>query len=197
MYFSNLQFKMLIINSQQYLAGRSCIYNRFLYMFKCLVLLFLIFSCNSNEKQENNISQQNSDTLKFIEYKDFELAYKSGKNMKQLSNNFDFLSILLLDSTHAKTLFKFDPKLKVNLTHASASAKLSESTVAFRTYLETLRDVLQSEKSRDLIPSCLYGEEAVENEYKINNPIYINGNVAVVEFFNVSSSFICYINLFD
>ncbi|NIJ52221.1 hypothetical protein FHS68_001377 [Dyadobacter arcticus] len=106
---------------------------------RCYFCFFPVIRLKSRKKT----SQQKKDTLEFIEYRDFEVAFKSGKDVKQLRNSFDFESILVLDSTRAKVLFEFDPQLRENLNYASAAAKLRESTVGFVTDFESLRDVLQ------------------------------------------------------
>ncbi|WP_439583440.1 hypothetical protein [Dyadobacter bucti] len=152
-----------------------------------ILIIFIAFGCVFSERRNDVVLNGKNEMLKFIKYHDFELAMESDSGIEQVLKDFNLLSILLLDSTKSEVLFKYDSELKTNFHYALAASELTESTVGFRTECETLEGVLKSKRSLNMIFDCIYGEYArASSEYRIINPVYINGNVAVVEIANMN-----------
>jgi hypothetical protein len=142
--------------------------------------------------------KQETDTLQFLEYDDFESVFKSSQDMQQLVKDYDFRSILLLDSTLAEVLYEFDPALREDFYSATLASRPNESVVRFRTDFEKLRDLLLSKTARTMFLSCIYGEHfAMSGGLEIRSPIYIKGNTAVFEIITKTSSYIYYFTLHD
>jgi hypothetical protein len=165
---------------------------------KYLLFSLLIFSCDQIKEQEENNLKQETDTLQFLEYNDFESVFKSSQDMQQLVKDYDFRSILLLDSTMAKALYEFDPELKEDFHSATLASSPNESIVRFRTDFEKLRDLVLSKTARTMFLSCIYGEQyARSGGLEIRSPVYIKGNTAVVEIITKTTSDLYYFTLLD
>jgi hypothetical protein len=158
----------------------------------------LLISCYPNREQNVSISKVKEDTLKFVQYSDFEHAFKFDSNSRKLRADFDLISILLLDSTRKETIFKLDSELCMNFRDYSDAARFNKATVGFVTESLTLKEVLLSKASRDRIINCVYGEESDGRQrFKIANPVYIKGNTAVILISGPTTQDDYYITLFD
>lgn len=149
-----------------------------------LIVIFIISSCKMVSSQD-----------KFISTKDFDSAYEENQDLKYLERSFDLLNILLLDSSRKQLFINYDSELRQLFEQYSKSMTLNKSTVGFHTHFTTVNEVLNE---RDKILNCLFQSSSVdENMHKIDYPIYINGNNAIMEISSPISSDLYFLRLHE
>jgi hypothetical protein len=150
------------------------------------VLFFVLtFFCSKTMSQE-----------KFVNYQEFELAYKETQNLNILSQKFDLLTLLLLDSSHKQKIFKFNSELEELYRHYSNGLSINESTVGFVTQTCDIENLLSSEVLINKFLSCICDIVTLQElTPKISYPIYVKNNTAVVEIIVNENSDIYFLRL--
>jgi len=138
---------------------------------KILIVLSMFMSC---------INEAN---IKFVYYDDLEFDLsKSNINLEEISKKYDFLKILLLDSSKKQLLFEFDAELKIDYADFSKGLELSNSTVSYKTGVNDIREIFKSKISIDSFINNLYDDLIIASgNLHISYPIYVKDNLAVIE----------------
>ncbi len=136
---------------------------------------------------------------KIIRYQDFELAYSNNSDLKIISNRFNLLFILLLDTTYKVQFFEYDAELKDLYKEYSCGLKLNESTVGFVAHIKKIDEIFSSSLLTNKAFNCISDAETQKiAKQRISYPIYIKDNMAIVEILSGSSfSDIYYFRLND
>lgn len=143
-------------------------------LFHCCILYFLVIMAQG----------QPVSPVKFIEYREFESAYQSGVDLSQLSRDFDFLRLLLLDSSRSQELFEFDPYLKELFEMYLPEKQPNDKTIGFVTNAGSVKEVFENERTLRKIVDCAYDETTVDIlKWNFHYPIYLNENTAVFEIY--------------
>ncbi|MFA8451961.1 MAG: hypothetical protein ACEPOW_14795 [Bacteroidales bacterium] len=133
---------------------------------------------------------------KLVRYEDFELAYSKTANLEELSQRFDLLFILLLDSKYKRHFFEFDSELEELYKEYSFGIGNTEYTVGFVTQYESLEEVFSSDILRRKFYSCIYDTATLKDILPvISVPIYFKNNTAIVEVCINEGSDIYYVSL--
>jgi hypothetical protein len=132
---------------------------------------------------------------KFVRYDDFELAYRNNHDLDILSEDFDLLFVLLLDSSHKQQFFKYDLEIEELFRGYSYGLRLNESTVGFVTQITDIKKVFDSKFSMNKVFNCISDATLQETKLEINYPIYIKQNTAIVKVLTNNVSDIYYFKL--
>ncbi|NEN25326.1 hypothetical protein G3O08_17655 [Cryomorpha ignava] len=129
---------------------------------------------------------------RFVSVADFNY-YLPGSDLGSLEREFDLLKILLLDSSKQALFFEYDPELKELFFEYSKSLQLSKKTFGFVTDLTNIKLIF--EEPGRIFNSVFSESVAFEYNYKIDQPIYINENKAIVEILSPTTSDIYYLRI--
>lgn len=164
-----------------------------------LVLAALtIFSCDQLKRKHSTKKAASSvNSLHFVEYNSFEASYKRNSDLKKLNNSYDFKWILLLDSTYADTIYKFDQKLREEVHDALLVCKPNEQTIGFLTEARNLKALLRDREGKEFIFRCTLSETTGPNPDNLADMVYINDNTAIIKIENSTSYSVYYITLKD
>ncbi|QZE14989.1 hypothetical protein K4L44_03945 [Halosquirtibacter laminarini] len=133
---------------------------------------------------------------KFIRYEDFEQEYHKNSNLKELDKRYDLLDILLLDHSLKAPIYKYAPHLKDYDEFFSSLKSANDAPVGFFCAIDTIEKLFDSKVYIDKILSCVYPDDPqYRPNYKLQYPIYIKGNTAVIEFYTEDSLDKYYLNL--
>lgn len=147
-----------------------------------LIFLMVIQSCTM-------LMSQN----KFLNINDFSLAYQENPDLKYLEQRFDLLKILMLDSTKANIFVSYDPELEQLSKQYTEGMTLNKATVGFVSHVNDIREVFDEPER---ILNCLFGSDS-ESRYKIDHPIYIKGNDALMEISSPTTSDLYYLRYYQ
>lgn len=130
----------------------------------------------------------------FVTYEDFKNDFKQEIHISELSNKYDLLYILLLDSTYKDYFFIYEPELKGEFPLYSAGLKSKEYTIGFLARYENIIDVIEKEESR--IFSCLADVKTLEDfQYKFAHPIYVKDDTAIATVTNKATCDVLHFSL--
>lgn len=157
-------------------------------MIKILIgMLFPILSTNCNAQMQEH---------KFVTYQEFESAYRNSYNLEILSNDFNFLYILLLDTCNKQELFKYDSELKELFKEYSYGLNQNKLSVGFVTQILDIKDMFDSDILVNKLFSCISDTLTQQvNKQAINFPIYVKGNTAIIDISTNGASDIFYLKL--
>ncbi|WP_075602853.1 hypothetical protein [Saccharicrinis aurantiacus] len=134
----------------------------------------------------------------FVSHNEVILELESSDNISGLVNKYDFLFILLLDSTKIEIIQKpeyFDIGDYRNLLKGISNSK---QTIGFVTDKGDIIEIFQDNKSLKRIITCT---KTLNNPHvsltKIHSPVYVKDNTAIFETFGPSGSDIYYTRLSD
>ena len=145
-----------------------------------------------------NINHMVLSQEKFVEYHDFEIAYHNNPDLNVLSKRFDLLYILLLDTTNKLPFFEYDLELKNLYKGYSSGLNLNESTVGFVTQINKIEEIFNSDRLINKVFNCIFDAEDIQTiKRKINYPVYIKNNTAIVEVLTDNGFDIYYFRLHD
>ena len=119
---------------------------------------------------------------KFIYYQDFKSDYNNNPNLEVLNYGYDLLYVLLLDTTNILHFYEYDSELEDLYNGYSFGLKFDESTVGFVAQISTIDELFKSNILMNKVFYCIMDIETQQVfRPKINYPIYIKENTAIVE----------------
>jgi|SRR5690554_1447600 len=130
---------------------------------------------------------------KFVSVADFDYSL-AGSNLSSLESEFDLLKILLLDSSKQNLFFDYDPELKELFFEYSKSLQLSKKTLGFVTDLTKIKSIFDEPER---IFNSVFNENIAFENYKIDQPIYINENKAIIEILSPTTSDLYYLRIYE
>lgn len=156
-------------------------------LYKNILVLILIINCHMVMSQ-----------TKFVQYQDFEIAFNEKPDLKSLSNDFDLLFVLLLDSSNRQEFFKYNQELVELYRGYSCGLQLNMSTVGFVTQITDIKDIFRSDSLMSKVFSCVFDLQTQKiTKQIINFPIYLKHNTAIVEISTGNSSDVYYFRLHE
>lgn len=131
---------------------------------------------------------------RFVSIADFENSLKDS-NLNSLAVAYDFLKIMLLDSSKEGLLFDYDPEIKELFSEYKKSMQLSKETVGFAT---DKADIKQVFNEPERIFQCVYSNSVdLLFNFKIDQPIYIHDNKAIFEILSPTTSDVYYLRIYN
>ncbi|MBN2571560.1 MAG: hypothetical protein JXA68_05485 [Ignavibacteriales bacterium] len=118
----------------------------------------------------------------FVIYEEVINELKSAKNISQLENKYDYVFILLLDSTNIDLIIKTGYPYINEFRNYAASLALSKKTIGFVTEKQYIKEIFNDENSLKRILTCTKTNNSPDIPMtKFDYPVYIKGNTAVFE----------------
>jgi hypothetical protein len=128
------------------------------------------------ETKNNNIK------FKFIDYDQVILELKSNKNFKTIEYKYDYIFVLLLDSSEIKLIKRLNPEIIEEFRNYAQGIQFNEMTVGFVTEKKEIKEILLDKSDQTRIFDCLHPENSSDIKYLNFVPtVYIKGNKAIFE----------------
>jgi len=118
----------------------------------------------------------------FVSYGDVIKELKSSTNISELENKYDYMFILLLDSTSIDLIEKTGYAYVDDFRNYAIGLPLSNQTIGFVTEKREIKEIFRDENSLKRILSCTktYNSPDIPMT-KFDFPVYIKGNTAIFE----------------
>lgn len=118
----------------------------------------------------------------FVIYEEVINELKSAKNISQLENKYDYVFILLLDSTNIDLIIKTGYPHIDEFRDYAAGLALSKQTIEFVTEKQDIKEIFNDENLLKRILACTKTNNSYDIPMtKFDYPVYIKGNTAVFE----------------
>lgn len=134
--------------------------------------------------------------MSFVIYEDVINELKLAENISAKENKYDYVCILLLDSTNIDLIIKTGYPYIEEFRNYTAEIPLSNRTTGFVTEKREIKEIFRDEKSLKKMLACIkpYNSPDIPMT-KFDHPIYIKGNAAIFETSGPSWSDIYYARL--
>ena len=148
-----------------------------------LVLIFVVYSSLVVKSQS-----------KYVSIADFDKSLKNS-DLSSIEKEFDLLKILLLDHSKQESFFDRDPELKGFFYEYKESIELNRRTVGFITEKKEIMSVFNNP---DRIFDSVFSESDTSGmNYRIDQPIYIHQNRAIIEILSPTASDLYYVSIYE
>lgn len=130
----------------------------------------------------SNISMMTFAQEKFVRYQDFEIAYSHNIDLNKISQQFNLLSLLLLDSSNQELFFEYDSTLKDRYKKYVYRLRSSDNAFGFIAHISKVDKIFTSNLLTNKFFDCISDTLTQDlSKQQISYPIYIKDNTAVVK----------------
>jgi len=123
---------------------------------------------------------QNRTRLKFVDYNYVIAELKKNPNNKRITDKYDFVYILLLDSSELKTIKRTNPNIIDEFRNYSYGLKPKHNFKTLKIKETNIKKLFEDSINGKRIMKLLKPEMETEN-IKIDSPIYIKQNKAIFD----------------
>jgi len=123
---------------------------------------------------------QNRNLLKFVDYNSAIAEIKKNPNNEKIQDKYEFVYILLLDSSEIKTIKRINPDIIDEFRDYSYGLKPKHNIKSLKIKETNIKKLFVDSINRKRIMKLLQPEVGTEN-MKINSPIYIKQNKAIFD----------------
>lgn len=163
-------------------------------LFATIIIIISLISLQSCDQRNNKVENEESkndlkieienlkNSYNFIEYDTAIKELKANNNFESIEFKYDYIFVLLLDSTEIKLLKKHSTEIIEEFRNYAPGLKNSERSVGFVTEKKDIKDVFTDKLNHKRIFECLHAENSLDIEYlTIDSVIYIKEQSVIFE----------------